>query len=168
MCIHFYVAVPKRYFVLQPIFSVQKKRPSLREKSVNNLSCWIWAKAGCLELLVKIKIWPSGSFMLQMLHLRWQHWNTEKHVGFIEILSISRLPGPYKSKCHFWNTSFTSPSVKQTTFRKVLYGTDEVELDCHHDRETMELQILPTFLWRSQEKQRGWNWISNRKSLWNS
>lgn len=68
-----------------------------------------------------------GSFMLQMLHLRWQHWNTEKHVGFIGVLSMSRLPGSYKSKCHFWNTSFTSPSAKQTVLRKVPHGTKEVE-----------------------------------------
>ena len=119
--------MPKRYFILHQIFSVQKKWPNLIEKSVNNLSCWIWAKAGRLELLVKNKnMTLFGSFTPQMLHLRWQHWNTEKHVGFIESLSMSRLPGPYKSKCHFWNTSFTSPSAKQTTFRKVPHGNNEV------------------------------------------
>lgn len=90
-----------------------------------------------------------GSFMLQMLHLRWQHWNTEKHVGFIESLSMSRLPGPCKSKCHFWNTPFTSPLAKQTTFRKVPLwnqrGKIVIELTCHHDQERIKHQVLPTF-----------------------
>lgn len=114
------------YYVKSLVF--RKKWLDLIEEWVNNPSCWIWVKAGHLELLVKNKNMTPlfGSFMLQMLHLRRQHWNTEKHVGFIESLSMFRLSGPCKSKCHFWNTSFTSPSAKQTTFRKVPHRTKEV------------------------------------------
>lgn len=59
------------FYLLHHIFSVQKEWLNLIEKSVNNPSCWIWARAGHLELLVKNKnMTPFGSFMLQMLHLR--------------------------------------------------------------------------------------------------
>lgn len=107
-----------------------------------------------------------GRYTRQMLHLK---WNGEKHVGFIEILSLSRLPGLCESNvtseaCHCQVFSKTNNPSKSPCPK------ENNRAGCHSNQEKGPSEVT-RFLQGSRGVDEQMDWeaqslLSNKSELW--